>query len=205
MIIIGLTGSIGMGKSTVATMLRGLGVPVHDADATVHDFLKPGGRAFREVCAAFPYFSYPKIYGRTWKGKKYIRRKELGAVVFQDAIARKKLENILHPLVRESQNEFIRTMRRAGKKIICLEIPLLFEAGSDSMVDFVMVTSAPYTVQKRRVLDRPGMTEEKLNAILKTQMPDGEKRARADFIIRTGLSRAQTMKDIKSIMRKLQY
>ena len=192
-----------MGKSVVVAMLEKLGVPTHEADAEVHKLLQPKGKAFRAVKAAFPYFSYAKIYGRSWKGALYINRKKLGAVVFNSPKERRKLEKILHPLVREAQSEFIRHMRQKGRKIIALDIPLLFEAGSDDLVDVIIVASAPYSIQRRRVLARPGMDEAKFKAILAQQTPDGEKCARADYVIHTGLGRAYAMKELRAALRDI--
>lgn len=203
MIVIGLTGSIGMGKSVVATMLEKEGVPVHEADDEVHGLLAPKGAGFRAVAAAFPYFSYPQIYGRKTKNGRSINRTELGKVIFKDAEKRKKLEKILHPLVREAQSNFIRKHKTAKREIVALDIPLLFEAGSDNLVDIILVASAPYEVQRARVLDRPNMDEKKFHAILERQMPDAEKRARADYVIHTGLGRPQTMKELKAALRDI--
>jgi dephospho-CoA kinase len=199
MIVIGLTGSIGMGKSVLAAMLERQKVPVHEADDEVHALLSPKGKGFRAVAKAFPILRFPFIYGR--RGKNiYINRKALGKVIFSDDKARKKLEKILHPLVRESQNDFIRRQKAVGRKIVALDIPLLFETGGETRVDVTIVVSAPYAVQKERVLVRPGMTLKKFHAIVKSQMPDAEKRARADYVIATGLGRAHTMKELKKVL-----
>ena len=204
MIIIGLTGSIGMGKSTVAAMMQTLGVPVHDADETVHELLEPGGKGIQPVCAAFPYFEYPQIYGKkSGFAPRPLLRKELGAIVFADDEKRETLENILHPLVQESQTEFMRKHKALGVEIVALDIPLLFETGADQRVDYTINVSAPYEIQRARVLDRPGMTEEKFHAILERQMPDGEKCTRADYVLHTGLGRAHTMKELKTALRNI--
>ncbi|MGB4057399.1 MAG: dephospho-CoA kinase [Alphaproteobacteria bacterium] len=201
MIVIGLTGSIGMGKSTAAAMLETLKIPVHSADDAVHELLAPGGGAALAVGAAFPYFEFPKIYGRKTKsGARAIKRKEFGEIIFKNDKLRKKLENILHPLVQDEQNKFIRSGKNKGLDIIALDIPLLFEAGREEAVDYIIVVTAPYEIQRTRVLARPGMDEDKFQAILKRQMPDGEKCARADYVIHTGLGRAQTMKELKSAL-----
>ncbi len=192
-----------MGKSTVAAMLAREGIPVHEADDEVHDLLSPKGKAFRAVVAAFPHTVFPQLYGRKIKTGRYIKRLELGKVVFKDAKAMRRLEKILHPLVRDAQNDFIRRHRNAGRAIVALDIPLLFEAGSDSLVDYIMVASAPYNVQRARVLARRGMNEKKFHAILKKQIPDGEKRARADYVIHTGLGLARTIKDLKAALRDI--
>jgi dephospho-CoA kinase len=201
MIVLGLTGSIGMGKTTVAKMLRGLGVPVHEADAEVHNLLSPQGRAYDAVADAFPRIRYPQIYGRKTKsGDRFFNRKKLGELVFSDARKRALLESILHPLVREAQQHFIRSSKALRTPMIALDIPLLFETGGDRFVDFTINVSAPFEIQRARVLVRPGMTEEKFTAILDSQMPDAEKCRRADFVIRNGLGRAQTLKSLKAIL-----
>ena len=203
MIIIGLTGSIGMGKSIAAGMLERLGVPVHDADAAVHELLQPGSAAMPRIMAAFPPHKFPRLYG-TVKGKKLIKRAALGALVFHDPQQKKKLESILHPLVRKSQNEFIRKNRKLGKRILALDIPLLFETGAESRVDYTLVMTAPAAVQRKRVLARRGMTEAKFQAILAQQMPDAEKRARADFVVKSGLGRAHTMRALKTVLQAIE-
>lgn len=198
MIVIGLTGSIGMGKSTVAAMLEELGVPVHDSDKTVHELMMPGEAGYNAIVAAFPYFEYPKLYK-----DKVIDRAALGALVFSDDEKREILESILHPLVRESQQKFIRDQKRIGREMAALDIPLLFETGAEARIDFTIVASAPFHVQKERVLARPGMTEEKFESILSRQIPDAEKCARADFVVHTGLGRAQSMKELKLILNEI--
>jgi dephospho-CoA kinase len=204
MIVIGLTGSIGMGKTTVAGMLERLGIPVHEADAEVHRLLAPGGKAYRAVAAAFPYFSHPQIYGRKTKsGARSFKRAALGQLVFNDEKKRVKLERIIHPLVREAQSEFIRKARAGGIDVVALDIPLLFETGAETFVDCTINVSAPANVQRARVLARPGMDEKKLSAILKRQMPDGEKCARADYVLKTGLSRAHTLKNLKTVLAQI--
>jgi dephospho-CoA kinase len=198
-IVLGLTGSIGMGKSVTANMLVTLKIPVHEADAEVHDLLEPEGKGAIAVGAAFPFFQYPEIYGpKNKSGVRAIQREALGRVIFRDDEKRLKLEEILHPLVREAQTDFIRKNKIMGVKIAALDIPLLFETGGENFVDYTLVVTAPYEVQRRRVMERPGMTEEKFTAILRRQMPDSEKCARADYIIHTGIGRAQSMKELKA-------
>lgn len=204
MIVIGLTGSIGMGKSTAAAMLQRLGVPVHDADAAVHDLLQPGSAAMPALRAAFPFFRYPQLYGRKTKKGRPINREKLGALVFRHAQHKKALEKILHPLVRRSQNDFIKKNKAMGIKIIALDIPLLFETGGERRVDYTLVVTAPAAIQRKRVLARRGMTAEKFEAILAQQMPDAEKRARADFVVKTGLGRADTMRQLKAVLQKIE-
>lgn len=196
MIVLGLTGSIGMGKSTVAAMMRVLGVPVHDSDAAVHRLLTPKSEAWDDLLKAFPPREYQDVYER--KTLK-INRKALGKIVFSDGALRERLEGVLHPLVRKSQEEFLKLCRSKGAEIVVLEIPLLFETGADRRVDAVIVASAPAFLQKQRVLARPGMDEARYEAILSRQMPDAEKRVRADYVLHTGLGRAHSMSALRRI------
>lgn len=188
MIILGLTGSIGMGKSTVADMLREAGVPVFDADAEVRAMQGPGGAALAAIEEAFP--------GTT--GPQGLDRLKLGAAVFNDHAALARLEAIMHPRVRDAQAAFM--TGHAAEPIVALDVPLLFEKGGYEGVDAVMVVSAPAEVQRQRVLARPGMTAEKFDAIRAKQMPDAEKRARADFVIDTGTSLAETRAAVHRIV-----
>ena len=178
--ILGLTGSIGMGKSAVAAMLRGLGVPVFDADAAVHELQGPGGACLAPIERAFP--------GTT--GPQGVDRQKLGAAVFGNPQALKLLESIVHPEVAEMRRAFLAD--NADAPLIVFDIPLLFEKTGNHGLDAVAVVSAPYEQQRERVLARPGMTEEKFAQILKLQVPDAEKRARADHVIDTGTSLAET-------------
>ena len=173
MFILGLTGSLGMGKSTTARFFADEGVPVHDADAVVHRLYE--GEAAGAIEAAFP--------GTTVDGK--VDRAKLGARVLNNPAALKQLEGIVHPLVQDAQDRLVADAEAKGAKVVVLDIPLLFEVGKDTRCDAVVVVSAPADVQRARVLQRPGMTVEKLEAILARQMPDAEKRARADFIVDT--------------------
>lgn len=206
MIVLGVTGSIGMGKSTAGSMLEYLGVPVHDSDAAVHEFLRYGSEAWYAIAAAFPYFSYPQIYGRKYywnpfkETQRFLKRTALGKIVFENADEREKLEAILHPMVRKSQIEFIRRQRGLGRSIVALDIPLLFEIHADTNVDYTITVSAPEFMQRARVLARPGMTAQKLAGILDRQMPDGEKRSRADFVVHSGLGRAVMMRELKAVL-----
>ncbi len=202
MIVIGLTGSIGMGKSATAAMLKKLGVPVFEADKAVHEMLGPGGRAVRAVGKAFPPLTYPQIYGFKG-GKRFIRRAALGKIVFASDKKRKKLESMLHPLVRAAEKEFIRKQKKRGAQIIALDIPLLFETRAGALVDYIIVVTAPRAVQRARVLARPGMDEKKFRAILKRQLPDREKRKRADYVLQTGFGRVHTMKALKKIIAEI--
>ncbi|HZH52642.1 MAG TPA: dephospho-CoA kinase [Microvirga sp.] len=170
--VLGLTGSIGMGKSATAAIFRRLGVPVHDADATVHALYR--GRAAPLIEKAFP--------GTVVDGA--VDRAKLGAAVLGKPERMKELEAVVHPLVREEEEAFLR--RASAAPMAILDIPLLFETGGEARCDAVLVVTAPAPVQRKRVMARPGMTEEKFKAILAKQMPDAEKRARAHFILDTG-------------------
>jgi len=193
MLVLGLTGSIGMGKSTAAAMLRRLGLPVHDADAAVHRLMNKGGAAVGAVEAAFP--------GVVAEGA--VDRRRLGARVLDDDAAMKRLEAILHPLVRAEARAFLARQARLRRPLVVLDIPLLFETGGEQLCDAVVVVTAPATTQRARVLRRPGMTEEKMRAVLARQMPDAEKRARADFVVQTGLGKRHTLRQLAAIVTLL--
>jgi len=195
MIVLGVTGSVGMGKSTAAAMLRRLGIPVHDSDATVHRLLAPHGAAVTAIATAFP-----EVRGADGG----IDRARLGREVFGDPEALKRLERILHPLVRRSQDRFLKLARGRRVPIVALDIPLLFETGGDRRCDRVVVVSAPAAVQRARVMARPGMSEARFRAILAKQLPDAEKRRRADYVVVSGLGRALTFRRIERIVRSLQ-
>lgn len=193
MLILGLTGSIGMGKSTAAAMLRTLGVPVHDSDATVHRLMGPGGTALPAIASAFPDAVRDGV----------VDRRILGALVFADTARLRALEAILHPLVRADSHRFLKRVARRRGRMAALDIPLLFEAGRRGGVDHVLVVSAPHLVQRQRVLARPGMTDKRLAAVLQRQMPDAEKRRRADAVVPTGLGRAVTFRALRLELRRL--
>ena len=197
MIILGLTGSIGMGKSTAAAMLRRLGVPVHDADAAVHRLMAPGGAAVESVGALFPAALVDDATGRR------IDRAKLGPLVFADPAARRRLEGALHPLVRDDARRFLARHRRAGTPIVVLDIPLLYETGGERRVDAVVVVSAAPEVQARRVLARPGMTRSRLDAIRAIQVPEHEKRRRGDYVVETGLGKHYTWCALARLIRAL--
>jgi dephospho-CoA kinase len=194
MVILGLTGSIGMGKSATASLFADEGVPVHDADAAVHRLYE--GEAVAAIEAAFP--------GTTADGK--VDRTRLGARVLGDDAARKRLERIVHPLVRAEEARFLAAARDAGAPVVVLDIPLLYETGGEQRVDAVVVVSAPEDVQRGRVLARPGMTPQRFAAILAAQTPDAEKRRRADFVVDTSrgfdAARAQ-VRDILAHVAKM--
>lgn len=191
--ILGLTGSIGMGKSTAARQLRRLGCAVHDADAEVHRLLGRGGKAVAAIAAAFP--------GAVQDG--VVDRAVLGAVVFADKVKLRRLEAILHPLVRQAERGFLARARRQRRRLVVLDIPLLFETGGERRCDAVAVVSAPAFVQARRVLGRPGMTRERLAAIRCSQMPDREKRRRADVVIPTGLGYRPALRALVRVVWRL--
>ena len=190
-LIIGLTGSIGMGKSTVAAMFEAAGVPVFDADAEVRAMQGPGGELVAAIEAEFP--------GST--GPDGVIRDALGAQVFGDKAALKRLEGIVHPAVGRKREAFL--IEHAGAPMVVFDIPLLFEGGGDKRVDVVVVVSAPADVQRQRVLARPGMTPEKFAHILSLQVPDAEKRDRADHIIDTGTTIAQTRRSVEKLIATL--
>jgi dephospho-CoA kinase len=191
MIVLGLTGSIGMGKSTAARMFADEGVPVHDSDEAVHRLY--AGAAVPMVEAAFP--------GTVVDGA--VDRGRLAQKVLGDAAALKRLEAIVHPLVRADADVFVERHRAAGAALVVLDIPLLFETGGRDRVDKVVVVSAPAAIQRERVLRRPGMSEEKLASILARQVPDEEKRRQADFVIDTGDGFDRTRAAVKKIVAEL--
>jgi dephospho-CoA kinase len=191
MFVLGLTGSLGMGKSTTAKFFAEEGVPVHDADAAVHALYE--GEATPLIEAAFP--------GTTAGGK--VDREKLGQRVIGDAEAIKQLEGIVHPLVAAARDRFLAEAERSGATVAVLDIPLLFETGGDRRCDAVVVVSAPAEVQRARVLERPGMTEQKLAALLAKQMPDAEKRARADFVVDTSRGFEAAREQVRDILRRV--
>lgn len=201
MIVLGLTGSIGMGKTSAARALRRLGVPVHDADATVHRLLGPGGKAVPAIRELFPQAVEKRAAEKGLAGTDAVNRRVLGSIVFADPAALRRLEAVLHPLVREEERAFLKRMRRRRRRIVVLDIPLLYETGGAARVDAVIVVSAPAIVQARRVLARPGMTPRKFAQILRQQMPDAEKRRRADFVVPTGLGHDRSLRRLKRIVR----
>ncbi|MGN6470952.1 MAG: dephospho-CoA kinase [Rhizobiaceae bacterium] len=191
MIILGLTGSIGMGKSTTARMFEEAGVPVHDSDKTVHRLY--WGKAAPLIERRFP--------GTTADG--VVDRDKLAKAVLDNAGALKELEAIVHPLVREDEKLFLEKERGRGTPLVVLDIPLLFEVGAEDRVDKVAVVSAPPEVQRQRVLSRPGMTEAKFEAILEKQVPDAEKRRRADYVIDSGNGLEPARRTVKRIIEEL--
>ena len=193
MIVLGLTGSIGMGKSNAAAALRRLGVPVAESDRIVHALYRRGGAAVAAVEALFP--------GTVKDGK--VDRAALSERVVKDPAALKKLEAAVHPLVRATQDKFLRVAAARGHGLVAIDVPLLFEVGGDKRVDYVAEVSAPPFVQRSRVLHRRGMSDEKFGALLARQMPDALKRRRADFVIPTGLSRGHTLRRLKSLVKLL--
>jgi dephospho-CoA kinase len=196
MIVLGLTGSIGMGKTTTARFFAEAGVPVHDADATVHRLYE--GEAAAAIEAAFP--------GTTANGK--VDRQQLARRVVGNKAALQQLEAIVHPMVRREEERFVAEAEKKGAAVVVLDIPLLLETGGGERVDAVVTVTAPPELQRARVLERPGATEEKLEALIASQIPDAEKRRRADFIVDTSkgfdAARAQVRQilDAVAIMQK---
>lgn len=190
-VFLGLTGSIGMGKSTTAQMFRDRGVPVHDSDATVHALY--AGEAGPLIEKAFP---------GTWQDG-VVDRSALGRYVIGDEVAMKRLEAIVHPLVRREEQGFRRRCEQAGEPLAILDIPLLFETGGTERVDGILVVTAPADVQRARVLERPDMSVEKFEAILARQTPDAEKRARADFVIDTSLGLQAAEEAVSGIIEQI--
>jgi len=188
--VLGLTGSVGMGKSAAAAMLRRMGVSVHDADREVHDLMAPGGAALKEVTAAFP--------GVVRNG--VLDRRALGRIVFADPRALARLEAILHPKVRARERRFMRRMRARRAPLVALDIPLLYETGGDRRCDRVAVMWAPNFIQRARVMRRPGMNAARFAAILAKQLPDRVKRTRADFTVPSGLGRAATWRRLRRVL-----
>ncbi len=188
MIVLGLTGSIGMGKSTVAGMFADEGVPVFDADAAVHRLQRPEGALVEEIEAHFP--------GTT--GPEGVNRGALAERVLGETEALRRLEALVHPAVAREREAFLAA--NASAPVVLLDIPLLFEAGGSKQVDRIAVVSAPAEVQRERVLARPGMTEEKFARILARQLPDREKRARADFVISTAGPKDETRRAVRRIL-----
>ena len=190
MMVLGLTGSIGMGKTATARALRRLGIPVHDADAAVHQMMNPGGEAVSAVEKAFP--------GTVSDGA--VDRARLGNLVFQNPEALRRLESILHPLVFKGQEQFLRGAARRRCPVAVLDVPLLFETRTHRACDAVIVVSAPAFLQRQRVLRRPGMTAKRLEDVLACQISDWDKRRRGDFVVSTGLGHAYTLRCLRRIM-----
>ena len=193
MLLIGLTGSIGMGKSQTARLFEEQGVPVYDADATVHALYAKGGDAVEPVGELFPDVIVDGA----------IDRARLSAHVINDAAALKKLEAVVHPLAGRAQIDFLRQHLARGTAMVALDIPLLLETGAQDRVDAVVLVSAPFAIQKQRVLARPNMSEEKFNAIIAKQMPDAEKRAHADFIVDSSISVDDARRQVRDILTAL--
>ena len=191
MLVLGLTGSVAMGKSTTARFFAEEGVPVHDADTVVHRLYE--GDAVPVIEAAFP--------GTTADGK--VDRVKLGSRVMGDLAALRQLEAIVHPMVQDAEQRFLAEAEAKGAPVAVLDIPLLFETGGDRRVDAVVVATAPAEVQRARVLERPGMTEQRLEAMLARQMPDSEKRLRADFVVDTSRGFDDARAQVQAILQRL--
>lgn len=193
MFVLGLTGGIAMGKSTAAAIFCSFGVPVFDADAAVHELFAPGGAAVAPVSAAFPGCLSPA---------GGIDRKALGARVFDDPGQLARLEALVHPLVQAAQRRFLARCAAAGRPLVVLDIPLLYETGAERRVDAVVVVSAPEFLQAQRVRRR-GLTPERLAAVRARQMPDAEKRRRADFVIPSGLERRRAIAAVATVLNRV--
>ncbi len=190
MIVLGLTGSIGMGKTTTARMFRDLGVPVQDADATVAELYRAGGGAAGPVGEAFPEAIVDGA----------VDRERLAALVLKDVAVLRRLESIVHPLVEQARSRFLKDAQAKGADVAVLDVPLLFEAAVDREIDAVVVVTAPPDQQRERVLGRPGMTPEKLERILARQLPDAIKRRRADFVIDTGAGLDAARQEVAAVL-----
>ncbi|TDI61148.1 MAG: dephospho-CoA kinase [Alphaproteobacteria bacterium] len=193
MILLGLTGSIGMGKSETANMFRREGVPVYDSDAEVHKLQAPGGRALPQIEATFPGVVIDGVLDRA----------ALGQRVFGQLPELRKLEAIIYPMMGKAQRDFLRQATQRGDPVVVLDVPLLFETGGDKYVDASVVVSAPKDLQRKRVLARPDMTMEKFAGVLSQQMPDGEKRKRADYIVHSGLGKAFALQQVRAILQQM--
>jgi dephospho-CoA kinase len=193
MIIAGLTGSIGMGKSTASNMLREMGVPIHDSDATVHELMGKNGKAVPAIAALCPDALVDNA----------IDRKILGKFLFADPVLKQAVEDVLFPMVKQSALDFAAARKAEGHALVVFDVPLLFEAGWDKTVDNVICVSAPPEVQKARVMARPGMTEERFNAVMAAQMPDADKRAKSDYVINTGIGLDDTREQLRKLVDTL--
>ena len=193
MLLVGLTGSIGMGKSKSAELFEAEGLPVYDADASVHALYEKGGAAVAPLSEHFPEAIKDGAVDRTILGK----------LVLHDGEMLQKLESIVHPLAGKMQKDFLEMQEAAGKKAVILDIPLLLEKKAEGLVDVVVVVSTTPEVQKQRVLERPGMTEEKFHSILSKQMPDAEKREKADFVVDSTISVEDAHRQIRDIISRL--
>jgi len=191
MIVIGLTGSIGMGKTTTAALFAEEGVPVNDADQVVHDLYR--SEAVAPIAELFPDAVIDGV----------VDRRRLSENLAKNPAKFGELEAIVHPLVRQREKEFLRQQRDLGQPVALLDIPLLFETGAENRVDKIVVVSCGPDVQRQRVLDRPGMSEEKFNLIISRQMPDAEKRSRADYVIDTGHGIDKAREQVKTILEEL--
>jgi len=195
--VVGLTGGIGMGKSTAAAAFRRAGLPVFDADAAVHRLQAPGGAALSAIGAAFP--GTVALLG----GRRVLDRPALRAAVIGQEPALRRLEAILHPLVRRQQTAFLTRARRVGAPAAVLDIPLLFETGAERLADLVVVVSAPRSVQMQRVRRRRQMSLEQIEVVIARQLPDTVKRRRADVVVRTGLSRHHALRTLRRVILAL--
>ncbi|MCP4355954.1 MAG: dephospho-CoA kinase [Proteobacteria bacterium] len=199
MVLVGVTGSIGMGKTTVANMMRELGIPVHDADAVSHYLLESNKESMEAVAKMFP-----EVAEKNDDGSIFINREKLGHIVFMDKEKKKQLEAYLHPLVVKDRSDFLKRKKEEGFKIAVLDIPLLFETGRDKEVDVTICVSAPPETQKERVLSRHGMTSEKFDAIVSGQMKDKQKCLLSDYGIDSGQEMDAMQKQVEEVIRKIE-
>lgn len=191
--IIGLTGSIATGKSTAAKMLRSLRIPVFDADKQVHQLMQQGSPAYAQIASLFPQVIEEDA----------INRQKLGTIVFADAQAKQKLEAILHPKIRAAEEAFICQANLARRDVIVLDIPLLYETGTDDLCDHVWLMHCPAFLQKQRAMRRSGMSEAKWRQIVQSQMPQSEKRRYADAVIQSGIGKGAMMRQIKQLLKQV--
>ena len=196
--VIGITGSIGMGKTTAADMLREMGIPVHDSDASVHGLLGSAGKAVFLVGRKFP-----EALKATESGEPYIDRQVLGRIVFSDRKKKRELEEILHPMVRAESDAFVAEMIKKAHNIVALDIPLLFETGSERRVNVTICVTAPPSLQRDRVLARAGMTSEKFERIVGGQLSDAEKCKRADYIVETDKGFDEMRRQLEKIISQI--
>jgi len=195
MLVVGLTGSIGMGKSTVAGMFRQLNTPVYDADAEVHKLYAEGGAAVEPIRAQFPEAVVDNK----------VDRARLSKLVLGNEVEIKKLEAITHPLLGQGRADFFAAAEQQGAKIVVLDVPLIFETGGEKNFGKIVVVSSPKNIQKDRVLDRDDMTEEKFEAILARQVPDAEKRRQADYVINTNCPKEATLEQVRALLEDLKH
>lgn len=198
MIIIGITGSIGMGKSTVSGMLRDMGIPVHDMDASVHKLIGPKGAAVSTIAKKFP-----EALKKNADGEDYMDRAILGRIVFTDRQKKKELEDLMAPFIWSESDRFFEELKQKNCPVAVLDAPLLFESGEEKRVDVIICVSASKDKQQQRVLARPGMTLERFNQVVAGQLPDAEKRKRSDYVIDTNKDIADTRAQLSLVLAEI--